>query len=83
MARVLLDDTICNGCGRCVEICPVDVLRMDAGGKHAVVAYPDDCSGCHFCVQECPVHCIEIDDRRNTDGVSIYDKLGIVDRWTN
>ncbi len=83
MARVLLDEAICNGCGRCAEICPVDVLRMNTDGKLAIVAYPDDCSGCHFCVQECPVHCIEIDDRRNTDGVSIYDKLGIVDRWNN
>ncbi len=81
MASVLLDAGACNGCGRCAEICPVDVLRMDAATGRARVAYPDDCSGCHFCAQECPTKCITIDDRRETDGVSIYDRLGIADNW--
>jgi len=81
MARVLIDQAACVSCGRCVEICPVDVFRSRAEDQRAYVAYPDDCSGCHFCAQECPVACIAIDDRRNADGVSLYDKLGIEDRW--
>ncbi len=80
MARVLLDDAACTGCGRCVTICPVDVLRMHGQPARAWVAYADDCSGCRLCEEECPADCIIIDDARNADGTSsIYDLLGIED----
>lgn len=81
MANVFIDQKSCTKCGRCAEICPTDVLRMDLISGYAMVVYPDDCSGCFFCSQECPAHCISIDDRRETDSVSIYEKLGIVDVW--
>jgi NAD-dependent dihydropyrimidine dehydrogenase PreA subunit len=81
MANVFIDQDSCSKCGRCVEICPTDVLRTDLQTGYAIVAYPDDCSGCFFCSQECPTECISIDDRRETDSVSIYEKLGIVDTW--
>ena len=50
----------CNGCGICVNICPMDVLRMDEEGKKAVIQYPEDCMVCEFCVFECPEDAISI-----------------------
>jgi NAD-dependent dihydropyrimidine dehydrogenase PreA subunit len=81
MAEVTIDEAACTSCERCVEICPVDVLRPHATTGRAMVAYPDDCCGCHLCAEECPADCITIDDMRNTEGISMYDKLGLIDRW--
>ena len=81
MAEVRIDAATCTGCGRCIEICPVDVLRHDSSAAKASVAYPDDCCGCRLCAQECPVPCITVDDTRDTESMSMYDRLGLVDRW--
>jgi len=46
----------CNGCGICVEICPLDCLRMD-GNEKAFIKY-DECWYCGSCTLECPVDAI-------------------------
>jgi NAD-dependent dihydropyrimidine dehydrogenase PreA subunit len=81
VAEVRIDEAACTSCGRCVEICPVDVLRPSATTLKAMVAYPGDCCGCRLCAQECPAHCINVDDTRDTESMSMYDRLGLVDQW--
>ena len=49
VARV--DPEKCTGCGLCVEVCPVEAIRME--GDVAVVD-PKACTGCGTCVDECP-----------------------------
>ncbi len=52
---VIIDNQACNGCGRCVDVCSVNVLEMattDEGLK-ARVARPDDCLFCEACVIDC------------------------------
>lgn len=39
----------CNGCGRCVEICPTDVF-----GPGPVIARPENCQTCFMCELYCP-----------------------------
>lgn len=41
----------CAGCGRCVEVCPHGVFRMDAG--RAAIADRDRCMECGACAQNC------------------------------
>ncbi len=55
-----IDPELCNGCGICVNICPMDVLRMDEESKKAVIKYPEDCMLCEFCVLDCPENAISI-----------------------
>ncbi len=44
---------LCNGCGKCLEICPKDVFAVDEAGK-AVVMEPFLCIvGCCFCKGVC------------------------------
>jgi NADPH-dependent glutamate synthase beta subunit-like oxidoreductase/NAD-dependent dihydropyrimidine dehydrogenase PreA subunit len=53
---VVVDDLLCRGCGRCVEICPyhaISFAKNSVGGYHAVV---DEalCKGCGNCIAVCP-----------------------------
>ena len=50
----------CIACGKCVDICPVDVFfgTDDFGktkGKQPDVTYPEACWHCNWCVKICPV----------------------------
>lgn len=47
----------CIGCGRCVEACPGNLIRLD-GGLKAEIRIPEDCWGCTSCMKECPVSAI-------------------------
>lgn len=48
----------CIGCGRCVDRCPLDTLRMK--DNKAVIAYPDDCHSCYLCEIVCPAGAIYV-----------------------
>ena len=53
---LLFDAEKCIGCGRCAEVCQVDVLvRPEKKGEHPVIAWPGECYYCGSCVMECPV----------------------------
>ena len=47
----------CIGCGTCVEICPLDTIRLNDEGK-AFIAYGDDCMTCFKCERLCPAGAI-------------------------
>lgn len=48
----------CNGCGRCVDICPGDLLRIDEKGKSSI-RNQADCWDCMACVKSCPQGALE------------------------
>jgi 2-oxoglutarate ferredoxin oxidoreductase subunit delta len=48
-----VDRKKCNHCRLCVEMCPLDVLRLGAG-KVPYMRYRDDCWYCGVCVSVCP-----------------------------
>lgn len=55
---------LCNGCGICVDVCPMDVLRMDDNGGKAVIVYPLDCMTCFNCELECDPGAIYVSPER-------------------
>jgi len=59
-----IDPTLCSGCRECVDICPMDVIRMDEKANIAVIIYPEDCSSCGFCEPNCPKDAIYISSGR-------------------
>jgi NAD-dependent dihydropyrimidine dehydrogenase PreA subunit len=55
-----IDEEKCTGCGLCVDLCPLDVLRMDEKGEKAIIRYPDDCMTCYTCELKCPVSAVDV-----------------------
>lgn len=46
----------CIGCGACVEVCPVDAIKLQSG----IAVVGDECVECGVCVNECPNEAIEV-----------------------
>jgi NAD-dependent dihydropyrimidine dehydrogenase PreA subunit len=53
------DPTICNGCGKCVEVCPHAVFEMN--GRKAVMARPTSCMECGACQINCIMNSIQVE----------------------
>ena len=51
-----------RGCGRCVEICPFDAVRLRPSDNGAYVAevLRYNCVGCGGCVGRCPVTAMDM-----------------------
>ena len=55
-ARAVIDETVCIGCRKCLDVCPVDAIVGARKLMHTVIA--DECNGCELCLPPCPVDCI-------------------------
>ncbi len=54
----LIEESVCIGCTKCIQACPVDAIVGAAKRMHTVIA--DECTGCELCVPPCPVDCITL-----------------------
>jgi adenylylsulfate reductase subunit B len=43
----------CRRCGRCAQICPLNVLYQPGPQQNIAVRYPEECWHCRACVLEC------------------------------
>jgi dihydroorotate dehydrogenase subfamily 1 len=50
----VVDPEVCNGCGRCEEVCAYGAARLNGKAK----IEPAACIGCGLCVSVCPVDAI-------------------------
>ena len=58
MVEIKIDLDKCNGCGTCVDVCPVEVFEISEG--KSVVVNLDECLVCMACEVQCPDAAIEI-----------------------
>jgi len=50
---------LCNGCAKCVEVCPHAVFEMD--GRKAILARPTACMECGACQKNCITNAITVE----------------------
>ena len=50
---IAIDKQKCIGCGRCRNVCPGSLIKLDSDNR-AYIKYPKDCWGCTSCIKECP-----------------------------
>ncbi len=62
--RETLSDN-CVGCGNCIEICPVDAIKLV---DNIAVIDTDWCIGCGVCASKCPNNAIKIVLRNDLEG---------------
>jgi NAD-dependent dihydropyrimidine dehydrogenase PreA subunit len=64
MVEVTVDLDKCNGCGTCVDVCPVTVFEIKEvegyDGKKSVVINQDACIVCRSCEVQCEQQAITI-----------------------
>jgi formate hydrogenlyase subunit 6/NADH:ubiquinone oxidoreductase subunit I len=54
----VVDETLCTGCGWCVEVCPTACLAMSA--HLPWLPRPLDCISCTLCVAICPANALRM-----------------------
>lgn len=52
----VIDEAVCIGCTKCIQVCPVDAILGAPQVMHSVLT--DECTGCGLCLVPCPVDCI-------------------------
>lgn len=55
-------------CKECIEVCPVNVFKDEAGTLQTIYDNEDECTLCDMCIQRCPVDALAI--------VKHYEKVG-------
>jgi 2-oxoglutarate ferredoxin oxidoreductase subunit beta len=64
--EIVIDEQRCQGCGYCVEFCPLNCLEISKekisrkGDYQPVVIKPEQCNACGACVWMCPHWAIEV-----------------------
>ena len=62
MAKVTIEEKGCRGCTLCVDVCPVEVFKLDSAGTLAQVVAQENCIGCLSCFYACPSQCITVSE---------------------
>lgn len=61
MYTVTIDETACEGCGECAQLCPYEIISM-VKEKAEVTGDTNLCTGCESCVVVCEPGGITIDE---------------------
>lgn len=56
--KPVVDKSKCTGCGTCVEVCPMNVFKLE--NKKSKVVKPKECIGCRACEAQCPQEAIKV-----------------------
>lgn len=55
---VRINESLCIGCTKCIQACPVDAIIGAKKLMHTIIAH--ECTGCELCIPPCPLDCIDI-----------------------
>lgn len=55
----VIDQSLCEVCGTCYDVCPQDILSFKED-EIPTVEYPNECWHCGACVLDCPVKAVSL-----------------------
>lgn len=58
VATLKINAEKCTGCGRCIEVCPHNVFKLESGKSEIIDK--DSCMECGACAKNCPLNIIEV-----------------------
>jgi NAD-dependent dihydropyrimidine dehydrogenase PreA subunit len=58
VATLKLDESLCNGCGMCVMVCPHEVFALN--GRKAQIINKDKCMECGACEMNCASKAVSV-----------------------
>ena len=58
MARIVIDQELCTGCGKCAEVCTMEIFTLE--NEKAKSCDVENCMVCRVCETECMVGAIHI-----------------------
>lgn len=64
-----IDEATCNGCGKCVNVCPVEAMTLVSANdpnrpsRKKAKLDADACLGCGVCVRNCPKDSLQMQSR--------------------
>lgn len=61
--KILVNTTLCNGCGLCGEICPFGLPQPNSSGKFEIKK-PELCTECSACQRNCPTNAIIMQEQK-------------------
>jgi NAD-dependent dihydropyrimidine dehydrogenase PreA subunit len=56
----VVDEEKCQGCGECVDVCPVEVFELQ--GEKSVPVNAEECLGCESCIEVCEPGAITVEE---------------------
>lgn len=56
--KIVIDASLCDGCGACIKVCAMDCLEMEEG--KAILKREEDCLVCLTCEAECRAGAISV-----------------------
>ena len=67
-----IDEDLCIGCGKCIEICGFGALKLREG---KAVSDNKKCISCGMCIGHCPVNAISLKE------ISEKEKIELIKNW--
>jgi len=58
MVEVKVDSDKCDGCGTCIDTCPVEVFELKE--EKSMPVKEEECLVCRACEVQCPTSAIEV-----------------------
>lgn len=61
---IIVNERLCDICGTCAGVCPVDAIVIE---KQGVTIVSECCSDCGICVHVCPVDALSEDGNESNE----------------
>jgi 2-oxoglutarate ferredoxin oxidoreductase subunit delta len=70
--KLVLIESLCQGCGYCIEFCPNKVLEKSdkinkKGAQLPEIKHPQNCTKCGFCTMICPDFAFVMEEEKEDD----------------